>query len=231
MTRRSSFVEPAPVIRHRRTRHGMGTWVLISAWLVITVAGLAYLANYEHTPGISRQAPRVWPGASQLERSQQRHTLLLFAHPHCPCTRASFNELACLMADCQNQVDVHVVFVKPPRADETIEWSSGALWNIADEIPGVQTYLDEGGIEARRFASLTSGQVLLFDAKGQLQFQGGITSSRGHSGDNEGRHAVVERILGQKSEFATTLVYGCELGTGDSNGRSTICREGTSCLP
>ena len=49
---------------------------------------------------------------------------------------------------------------------------------------------DDDGAEARRFGAETSGQTLLYDARGALAFSGGITGARGHAGDNAGRASL-----------------------------------------
>jgi hypothetical protein len=78
-------------------------------------------------------------------------------------------------------------------------------------IPGVTVHLDDAGREARLFASMTSGETLLFDAEGRLKFHGGITASRGHSGDNAGRDALEALLRGQASQQVITPVFGCSL--------------------
>ena len=66
------------------------------------------------------------------------------------------------------------------------------------KFPGVSVSSDQEGFEAKNFQSTTSGYVLLYDANGRLLFQGGITGSRGHSGENSGRDAI-EAILMDKT--------------------------------
>ena len=45
-------------------------------------------------PGGDPEAPARWPEASALVRNADGPTLVLFAHPKCPCTDASLAELA-----------------------------------------------------------------------------------------------------------------------------------------
>lgn len=198
---------------NRIRRQGIGIWVMLIAWAAVTMLGMAYLANYEFQAGPSIDAPTAWPSDSALVRSPERPTLLFFAHPKCPCTRAAVGELARLMVACQGRLDAHAIFVQPPAADEVDSWTSTHLWQLAEEIPGVQVRLDQLGREAQRFRAATSGQVYLFDRSGILRFEGGITSSRGHSGDNAGRRAIIDWIEQGTSEVNRTPVFGCELGT------------------
>ena len=55
---------------------------------------------------------------------------------------------------------------------------------------------DVEGVEARRFGAQTSGTTSLYSPDGRLLFSGGITSSRGHEGDNAGEDALTQAISG-----------------------------------
>jgi hypothetical protein len=50
-------------------------------------------------------------------------------------------------------------------------------------------------------------------------FSGGITGSRGHSGDNAGRSAIVSLVNGESTETAETFVFGCSLFETNSECR------------
>src|SRR5204863_7423488 len=73
-------------------------------WLSAVGFGLNMLWHYENVPGIAVTAPANWPASSQIKPTPGHATLVMFAHPHCPCTRASVGELALLMAHCQGRV-------------------------------------------------------------------------------------------------------------------------------
>jgi hypothetical protein len=178
-------------------------------WLAGIGAGLKILWRYENAPGVAAAAPRFWPADSRLQRASGRATLVMLAHPHCPCTRASIGELALLMAQCQGRVETQVVFYQPDGFAE--DWARTDLWHSAAIIPGVTVQQDTGGIEARRFQAETSGQALLYDAAGRLIFSGGITGSRGHSGDNAGRSAIISLLTKGQAEHNQTFVFGCSL--------------------
>ena len=81
----------------------------------------------------------------------------------------------------------------------------------AAAIPGAQVLRDAGGVEAARFQAATSGQTLLYSAEGDLLFNGGITSARGHAGDNFGKSAIISLVNGGRAEHAETPVFGCTL--------------------
>jgi hypothetical protein len=192
---------------------------LLSAtvWLVAVSAGLRTLWDHELAPGIPGSPPAQWPAESQLQRAPGRATLILWAHPHCPCTRASIGELAVLMARLHGRVMAYVLFSTPQGV--AAGWERTALWDSAAAIPGVQARRDQDNREARRFHAATSGQTILYDAQGRLLFSGGITASRGHSGDNAGRSAIVALLTQGATDRSRTVVFGCSLF--DAPARST----------
>lgn len=178
-------------------------------WLLVVSTGLWILLSYENTPGLSAKPPVSWPAASRIQRAEGRATLVMMVHPHCPCTRATLGELAQIMAHAQGRLNAHVLFLKPAGFSE--DWEKTDLWQTAAGIPGVSATVDDGGTEARLFNSSTSGQTILYDAAGKLLFSGGITASRGHSGDNAGRSAIVSLVNAGTADRAETSVFGCPL--------------------
>lgn len=178
-------------------------------WLLIIGAGLVLLWHYESTPGVAAATPERWPTDSRIKPDADRATLVMLAHPHCPCTRASIGELARLMTQAQGRVTAYVLFVKPSNFSG--DWVQTELWESAASIPGVTPVLDDEGVEAGRFHAATSGQTVLYDASGLLLFSGGITSARGHAGDNAGRTAIVSLLTSDEAEERGTPVFGCPL--------------------
>jgi hypothetical protein len=90
------------------------------------------------------------------------------------------------------------------------------LWWSAAAIPGVTVAHDDGGGEARRFHVATSGHTLLYGARGELLFSGGITASRGHSGDNAGRSTVLALLHTGVADRTETPAFGCSLRDPES---------------
>jgi hypothetical protein len=188
------------------------TWFLAGSaglWLAAVGGGMGVLIQFASTPGDPGSPPSAWPADSAIPAPADRPVLLMMAHPRCPCTRASLEELARLMTRGQGRLDARVVFFAPAGADE-IFWKTD-LWSDASEIPGVEVVLDRDGAESRRFHAETSGQVLLYDAQGRLMFSGGITMARGHAGDNAGLDAIEALIGGEKTVRRQTPVFGCAL--------------------
>lgn len=196
---------------HRRKIRIWTTALVGVGWLAAVALGIRGLLNYESAPGGVAEAPKIWP-ASQIELATDRPTLVMLAHPHCPCTRASVGELAEIMARVEGKAMAYVLFSKP--ASSGSDWDDTGLRRNAAAIPGVTVVADNGGAEARRFGAETSGHTLLFAPDGRLLFSGGITQSRGHAGDNAGESAIVSLIHKGSAERAETFVFGCSLPFG-----------------
>jgi hypothetical protein len=197
--------------------------LLTVSWLAAITVGISILWVYESTPGGDVRSPRAWPSQSGIPHTLARPTLVMFVHPNCPCTRASMGELSVLMTHCQNLADVYVLFLQPKGEGD--DWLHTDLWRTAEAIPGVRVLADRDGNEAQRFQATTSGHVVLYDAHGDLIFSGGITSSRGHYGDNSGLSDVMERLRHGVASLAETPVYGCSLLTpkSESMAKNPVC--------
>jgi hypothetical protein len=66
---------------------------------------------------------------------------------------------------------------------------------MASAIPGIKLKSDVGSV-AGQFHANTSGEVFVYDCRGKLRFPCGITSARGHAGDNLGESDVIDIALG-----------------------------------
>jgi hypothetical protein len=181
------------------------------AWLMMVGAGLAALWQYASTPGRSEAVAEQWPVESDVSRDSRLPTLVMFAHPKCPCSRASIGELARLMVHVHGRVALEVVFYRPAGVESG--WEHTDLWNAAALIPGVRLRADDDGVEARRFGALTSGHTFLYDFRGRLLFSGAITAARGLSGDNPGSTAIAALVNGQMAT-SRTATFGCFLRDG-----------------
>lgn len=178
-------------------------------WMGLVSFGVAKLLVYQYTPGESRQPPGRWPSQSGLARYPGRPTLVILAHPKCPCTAATLSELARIMAECGGRLTVHVLFLKPAGSGD--DWNDTTTFRAAHALPGVQVGRDDAGRKARMFGAGTSGQALFYDTAGVLRFSGGITGSRGHAGDNAGHSAVVSLVNTGHAELTRTPIFGCSL--------------------
>jgi hypothetical protein len=202
----------------KNSRKGYSRVLLFSmVWVLAVAAGAVAMSNYENKPGRTGPPQARWPVESRIPRSLALPTLVVFAHPHCACTRATIGELELLMTRCLGRAAVFVVFLKPENFSDG--WAETDLWESAKAIPGVTVLRDDDGAEAKRFHAAISGYSVLYDTRGELLFAGGITFARGHAGDNAGRSALVALIEGRTAEKATP-VFGCPLF-----GTKTNCKQ------
>jgi hypothetical protein len=179
------------------------------------------MLQYESTPGNAGSVSKSWPTDSAIHLSHDFPTLVMFAHPQCPCSRASMDELAQLVAHSQKKAQIYVLFYTPKGFGR--DWENGDLRRTAEAIPGVTVLSDVDGAEAARFGAETSGHTFVFDRDGRLLFNGGITASRGHSGDNAGERAIVSLINNHAVDRAQTFVFGCALGNREKQGKAPLC--------
>ena len=208
-------------LQQRRRKIQLVTVLLGIVWTAGIAFGLRILFAYETKPGTMGAVPTEWPATSQIERLTDRPTLIMLAHPRCPCTRASMAELAQLMARVQGKVYAYVLFLTPNPIGG--DWENTDLRRRAAAIPGVKVLTDIDGVEARRFGAETSGHTILFARDGRLLFSGGITESRGHAGNSVGERAI-EAVLNNESPTRTaTFVFGCALANHAEIGGKTRC--------
>jgi hypothetical protein len=186
-------------------------WVPVfgAVWLAAATSGLWVLWRYDNTPGDAAVAPGRWPAVATLARATDRPTLVMLAHPHCTCTRASVGELAEVIARARTMPKTYIVFMMPKRFADG--WEQTDLWRQASAIPGVTLVRDDDGEQAKQFGAATSGQTLLYDERGALVFSGGITGARAHAGDNLGRQSLVALLNREPAARAGTNVFGCPL--------------------
>jgi hypothetical protein len=170
---------------------------------------MAALWLYSATAGKEGNPPDRWPASSTLQRTPGASTLVMFVHPKCPCSRASISELAVLLAHSGGHLHAQVVFLKPPGEKDS--WIHTGLWRAASELPGTAVSDDLDGRETELFHAAVSGEALVYDASGNLRFQGGVTGARGHIGDNAGCSAVESYANTGIIPLAKTPVFGCPL--------------------
>jgi hypothetical protein len=195
-------------------------YAVTAVWLTLLGSAWWRLSVYKSTPGTvavtasNPQSASEWPRASLLPRDTSRPTFVLFAHPHCPCTRATLRELERALAGRSDSVRAYVVFIVPSGVPTG--WEKTDIWSAADAIPGVRVVRDVGGVEAARFGAATSGQGFLFAADGRQRFSGGLTVSRSHEGDNTGRDMLISLLRPDAPEPVRPSVFpvfGCSLGS------------------
>ncbi|MDB5311500.1 MAG: hypothetical protein JWO38_5702 [Gemmataceae bacterium] len=193
-------------------------WLGVAVWLGAVGIGFAGWHSYEVTPGAGgRPGNPAGPNRGEWE-------LVLFVHPHCPCSRASLAELAEIVPGAPTGVVTEIAFVCPPTVPAM--WERGQSWDSATRMAGVRVRVDGGGAAARRAGATTSGCVVLTAPDGRVAFRGGITRARGRAGDNPGRRAILALLHGDETAERELPVFGCPLfaaagcdGTGGESCR------------
>lgn len=197
---------------------GFANLGLSLVWIFVVICGLTVLLNYETLPGPNPDQLAHWPTDSKLRRSTNRPLVIMFVHPHCPCTRASVSELEQIVSICHELAEFQVVVFDSEEADSN--WRASQIVETVSSIPGVNVYWDKHGREAIRFNIKTSGHVVLYDSEEKLKFSGGITGSRGHAGSNTGRSRLVSWLRLNPEDRANQIgllespVFGCALVEG-----------------
>lgn len=181
---------------------------LLPVWVIVVGFGVYSLLRYSFEPGSKAEAPRTWPAGTRVPRSDKA-TLIVAVHPRCSCTQATLGELEIILARCAGDVAANLLMYRP--AASARDWSDTDLRSRALKIRGLRLVDDAGGVEATRFGALTSGQVFLYSASGSLLFEGGITASRAHYGDNTGRDAIIALLRHEPTRISSTPVFGCSL--------------------
>src|SRR5262245_46469641 len=111
---------------------------VLTAVILMWFAGICYgavkLLNYNFTPAPPPHASAVWPPDSSLVAQPSKFTLVMVAHPQCPCTEATLSELEIIMARFHDRLRAEVLFIQPEGMTE--DWVKSKLWKHAATIPG-----------------------------------------------------------------------------------------------
>lgn len=177
-------------------------------WLLIVGAAFATILNFQTARGPARLGPEAWPPNTTLFLDPDRDTLVMFAHPKCPWTRASVEELSRLLSRCPGKISAQICFLQPAKFPDV--WSQSELRRAAAAIPGVTVSDDLAGAQAQLFGVDTSGCVLLYNPAGRLLFKGGLVGPRGAADDTRAK-AILAITAGNELKLVQTPAYGCSL--------------------
>src|SRR5437660_1421003 len=83
------------------------------AWAAAVAFGSVKMLNYDFAPGAPGAPAGSWPAASGVRPDRRHAHLVMFAHPCCPCTRASIAELAHVMTRADGSATATVLFYRP----------------------------------------------------------------------------------------------------------------------
>lgn len=201
----TSLAMPAPFFKHLPA---LPLAVMAALWLGVVGLGLRSLLKHAYTPGPASSAAASWPsGRGTLPVSGA--LLVMFVHPHCPCSRASIQELGELMALAPGTLTARVYVELPDSMPAG--WERTELWALAEATPGVAVITDAGGVAAAAFGASVSGDTQVYGFDGRLRFSGGLTPARGHQGDRHSRLEILARLATPTATPVHAPVFGCYL--------------------
>lgn len=180
--------------------------IILATWLFAVLGGLAAFWWKSTRPALAETPPLK---TEALHLDSQNETLVLFIHPRCQCTKASAHELGHLEQKVKSAFNVRVVAYYPEN--ESKEWADTALLDSLRALPRTLVIYDQGGKLSYSLGARSSGYTMLFNSKGQLQFRGGLTESRGHIGESQGGRSIAALIEGREPEARVTPHFGCSL--------------------
>jgi hypothetical protein len=185
----------------------------LAVWFGGLLATFYLVWRYKMSPGPLAEAPETWPEASAVRWSPDVANIVMFAHPQCPCTRASLVELARLADEVRARAKVHVVIIHPD--DTPIDFIEGEIANRTAALPNADVIIDHGGKEAERFGAVVSGSTVVYSRDGKLVFRGGLTTARGHEGRGPAHDRILAAIVAAPVDRHDAPTFGCSLRESD----------------
>jgi hypothetical protein len=179
--------------------------LILLGWGGLLAAGFGLLMLYEATAAIGGKLPAV---VDSQFANWDHASLVLALHPHCPCSRATVQQLEKILSRAPVSAELTVLVFKPK--DEPDSWIESST---VSSLKKFQTKLivDGDGMKAQRLGLNASGQVQVYSASGALLYNGGITAGRGHGGDNIGAQTVLELLRGERVDAQSAPVFGCSI--------------------
>jgi hypothetical protein len=187
-------------------------WGLLVASLASASLGWMWLLEHAFRPTATRDFVAQWPCGARPVPAEADTRIIVFAHPYCPCTRATLDQLDQSLTRFPHNTFVRVVFTTAGLHGRDI--AESGLVAFARRMPRVDVYLDETAEETLRFQARVSGEVLAFDRSGNCQFHGGLTSGRGHRGESTGQRQLERVAVGDSTAPFIGPVYCCVLPSG-----------------
>lgn len=192
-----------------RLERRSATRMLVALLWGVGIVGCLYkVTAYSYTSAPALPQANQWPTGTTVSLATDRPTVLVTLHPRCVCSRATLEELGRSLAQISSPINLQILIYE---VREAMPATQNDLTDQARSIPGASVRIDREGNEARRFGMSVSGHVALYASDGRLLFSGGITSSRGHVGDNAGRAALVALLSKRPPVTTKTPVFGCPI--------------------
>ena len=203
-----------PMNRKLATIHGRWPLLVAALWLCLCALGLSAVWLHAGAPSALGAPTPAAPAGGSLDLASDRPTLVMYAHPRCPCTRASAAQIARLQAKFPDAFALRFVLFEPRGADGS--WRGTSLERLLASLPGAKVIRDVDGELTRRAGAETSGLVALYSVEGKTLFWGGVTPSRGHEGASDGIDAIETILRGEGAPTVRPPVYGCPVLSRES---------------
>jgi hypothetical protein len=84
--------------------------IAVGVWFLGVATALGMVWSYKTKPGAHGAAPATWPAASAIHAAPGVANVVMFAHPQCPCTRASLTERGAVLSRARALPGVDIVF-------------------------------------------------------------------------------------------------------------------------
>lgn len=179
-------------------------------WLLSCAALYSVLLKYESKgqDNASKTPQKIQNSDLGLKESEQ-FNLVMFVHPKCPCTMASLTELQKLKTRLP-KLKITIAFMTPDGMEKS-DWLKTTNWQKAHEMTGIEFIEDYDGKLAKKFGAEVSGYTIVYNAKNELVYAGGITAGRGHEGDNEGEDKIIAVCNSKFVSSPKAPAFGCGL--------------------
>ncbi|SMP75553.1 AhpC/TSA family protein [Neorhodopirellula lusitana] len=192
----------------------MGWKISLIAILLPGVVGMSQLMSYSNTPGETRTTvPQVIPteliSTTLSDEKRAQSKVLVFYHPHCPCTRATIRSLQRL--ESMFAPDTQIVGYAYQPASKDDNWIETTTTQALRSLQNATVLADRDAQACEDFEIVTSGHVLVYDHNGELKFSGGITPSRGHEGSCASGTAFLNSVNGKTNAEQSWPVFGCPI--------------------
>lgn len=195
-----------PCVSHSHSRklpNGLGPWVPLVVVALAAACAIGALNGYMTRPGPIADAPGALPEDLATPGAV---TVVVAAHPRCPCTRATAESLADALGE-RPGVRLFVLAWTPSPAPA--DWDAVGVTHPLVDRAGATILPDPAGARAHALGARTSGHTLVYDAEGHLRFSGGVTPARGMTGPSTGLAALHDVLAGRTSPSAHAPVFGC----------------------
>jgi hypothetical protein len=180
----------------------------LAIWASLIAVGCWWSVSYAFTSGQLAEAPTIWPSHS-LTLKRGGFTMVVFLHPRCKCSVATMEQIEKIVSAHPRKLFTYFIFTVRGGAEKS--WMESDLLQRARRVENAEVLLDSRGLYAAEFGAYTSGEAILYGKNGKRRFYGGVTISRGHSGESPGTEAIEAILEGYDDSESVPPVFGCSL--------------------